>query len=73
MQPYVNIILCARLENFPMGNFCMTSISKVLVFLNFVYNPMGASSTGSTPIKIYILMHNFIISYRAGFDIYHVF
>ena len=50
-----------------MINFCMTSISKVLVFLNFVYNPMGVSSTGalstrSTPNTIfYILTHNFII------------
>ena len=25
------------------------SISKVLVFLNFVYNPMGASSTSTSP------------------------
>ena len=67
-QLYVNIIY-ARFENFPMSNFCMTSISKVPVFLNFVYSPMGASSTGSTPTTIYILMHNFIISYRAGFDL----
>ena len=57
-----------------MSIFYMTSISKVLVFLNFVYNPMGASSTGasstgSTPTTIYILMHNFIISYRAGFNL----
>ena len=29
----------------------------------------GASSTGSTPTTIYILMHNFIISYRAGFNL----
>ena len=44
-------------------------ISKVLVFLDFVYNPMGASSTGSTPTTIYILMCNFIISHRTGFDL----
>ena len=54
--------------------FCITFISKVLVFLNFVYNPMGASPTGasptgSTPTTIYILIHNFIISYRAGFNL----
>ena len=60
-------IICARFESFPMCSFCMTSISKVLVFLNFVYNPMGAASTGaastgSTPNTLYILMHNFIIS-----------
>ena len=30
---------------------------------------MGASATGSTPTTIYILMHNFIISYRAGFGL----
>ena len=42
---------------------------KILVFLNFVYNPMGALPTGSTPTTIYILMHNFIISYRAGFNL----
>ena len=53
--------------------FCMTSISNVLVFLSFVYNPMStsptsASSTGSTTTTIYILMHNFNISYRAGFN-----
>ena len=29
---------------------------------SFMYNPMGASSTGSTPTTLYILMHNFIIS-----------
>ena len=52
-----------------MSNFCMTFISKVLVFLNFVYNLMGASSTGSVPTTIYILMHNFIILYRAGFNL----
>ena len=51
-----------------MSIFCMTSISKVLVVLNFVYNAMGASPTGSTPATIYSLMHNFIISYRAGFN-----
>ena len=54
-------------ESFPICNFCMTSISKVLFFLNFVYNPMGASSTGasstgSTPTTLYILMNDFIIS-----------
>ena len=31
--------------------------------------PTGASPTGSTPTTIYILMHNFIISYRAGFNL----
>ena len=72
-QPYVKII-CVRFENFPMNKFCMTSISKDLVFLNFVYNhtgasSTGASSTGSTLTTIYILMHNFIISYRAGFNL----
>ena len=30
-QPYVDII-CARFESFPMCNYCMTSIPKVLVF-----------------------------------------
>ena len=30
-------------------------------------SPAGASPTGSTSTTIYILMHNFIISYRAGF------
>ena len=29
----------------------------------------GASSTGSTATTIYILMHNFIILYRAGFNL----
>ena len=47
----------------------MTSISKASVFLNFVYSPMGASSTGSTPTPLYFLMHNFIISYCAGFNL----
>ena len=32
-------------------------------------SPTGASPTGSTPTTIYILMHNFIISYRAGFNL----
>ena len=50
-----------------------TAISS-LVFLNFVYNHMGisstgTSSTGSTPTTIYILMHNSIMSYRAGFNL----
>ena len=31
--------------------------------------PTGASLTGSTPTAVYILMHNFIISYRAGFNL----
>ena len=35
----------------------------------FVYKSMGASSTGSTPTTIYILMHNFIISYHADFNL----
>ena len=33
----------------------MTSISKSSVFLNFMYKPMGASSTGSTLTTVYIL------------------
>ena len=69
VQVTILSIICARFENFPMSNFCMTSFSKVLVFINFVYNPMGASTTGSTPTTIYILMHNFIVSYCAGFDL----
>ena len=32
-------------------------------------SPTCASPAGSTPTKIYILMHNFIISYRAGFNL----
>ena len=32
-------------------------------------SPTGASPTGSTPTTIYILMYNFIISYRAGFSL----
>ena len=42
---------------------------KLLVFLNFVYNPWGASPSGSTPSTFDIVMHNFIISYRAGFNL----
>ena len=66
MQPYIGII-CARFESFPMSNICMTSISKILIFLNFVYNSVGASLVGST--TFYILMHNFIISKHAGFEL----
>ena len=33
-------------------------VLKALVFLNFVYNPMRAASTGSTPTTLHILMYN---------------
>ena len=30
---------------------------------------IGALSAGSTPTPLYILMHNLIISYRAGYNL----
>ena len=52
----------------------MVTLQRLSIFHFFVYKPMGASSTGasstgSTPTTIYILMRNFIISYRAGFNL----
>ena len=38
----------------------MSSISIVLVFLNFVYNTIG-----SIPITLYILMHNLGIDFKT--------
>ena len=49
----------------------MVSIWKVLVFLNFVYNPIGAACTGSTPNTLYNLMHNFFVSQHAVFLFRH--
>ena len=40
----------------------MVTLQRLSIFHFFVYKSMGASSTGSTPTTIYILMHNFIIS-----------
>ena len=45
---YYMCTIYVRCESFPVCNFCMTNISKVLVFLNFVYIPMAASSTGTS-------------------------
>ena len=52
------------------GRYLYGRFSKVLVFLNVVYNPIGvsstgASSTGSTSTILYILIHNFIISWHS--------
>ena len=69
VQATISKYYMCKVWKFSNEYFCMTSISNVLVFLNFVYNPMGTSSTGSTPTAIYILMHNFIISNRAGFNL----
>ena len=65
-----------KVESFPMSIFYMTliSISKVLVFLNFVSIPTGTSPTDAPrrlthrlhPTTIYTFMYNFIISYCAG-------
>ena len=45
-------------SSFP--EFCVQSMGA---------SPTGASPIGSTPTTIYILMHNFIISYREGFNL----
>ena len=55
-------------------NFLHGDTSNIANFSLFVYKYMGASSTGDpstgyTPTTLYILMHNFIISKRVGFNL----
>ena len=40
----------------------MVTLQRLPIFHYFVYKSMGASSTGSTPTTLCILMRNFIIS-----------
>ena len=59
--------MCVKYESCGTYTFYMVTLQRLSNFHFFVYKSMGASSTGSTPTTIYILMHNFIISYHAGF------
>ena len=48
--------------------FYMVTFQRLPIFHYFVYKSMGASSIGCNPTTLYILMHNFIISKRVGFN-----
>ena len=61
--------MCVKYESCRTKPLCMVTLQRLSIFHYFVCKSMGASPTGSTPTTLYILMHNFIISKRAGFNL----
>ena len=68
------IFICVQFGFSSTYTFWVVKHQSNTIFNYFVCNsmgslPTGASPTGSSTTTIYILMHNFIISYRADFNL----